>query len=162
MIMSAAIAIAMTASAILPAQVPQAPQPTKPRPTILLPAGSEITLALAYGVSARSARSGDPILLRTVSPISAKGKIIAVAGAEARGRVARAEATGGDAVLVIEAESIELGDRRIRLAGEISTRRPANRAIVSGGQVYVPLGGPKKAANLAAGESFLATTLQDY
>jgi hypothetical protein len=155
-----------------PATLAPPPAPAvKPAPRI--PRGTPLYIALAHGVSARTARSGDRVVLRTTGPVIKNGVTLIAAEATVFGSVARVEAPGGGrpAFVVIEAEAVEMADgRRLLLDGELVREGPDYRRQTAGGgsgtsvgaSLRVPLGRRNAAPNLEAGTIFIAKTAKDY
>lgn len=74
--------------------------------------GSRTTLRLDTALTTRTARTGDPVLLRTAGPLTVRGQLIP-AGSPARGRVAFAARPGrvrGRAQLAIEIDAVAARD----------------------------------------------------
>ena len=161
-------AFALTMPAVASAQ----PAPPAKR-TVMLPAGAPVPLALAHGVSAKTARVGDRVVLRTIQAIVHNGKVVIPAGTSVMGAVARVdEARGGrPGGIVIEADAIVLEQGgRIALDGTLArqgqdyrrTLGGAAGAPMVGGSLVVPLGRRNVSPNLEAGTAFLARTARDF
>jgi hypothetical protein len=56
-----------------------------------IPAGTHLLLRMENSVSSRTAKAGDGVYFRTVSPVSAGGRIVVPPGSYAQGIVTRAE-----------------------------------------------------------------------
>jgi hypothetical protein len=128
-------------------------------------------VALAHGVSAKTSRAGDRVVLRTIEPVLNAGLIVIPAGATVIGSVARVEESRGGrpGAVAIEAEAVTLEDgSRIALDGTLVREGQDYRRSVTGGSVMVggsltvPLGRRNATPNLEAGTAFLARTSKDY
>jgi len=87
----------------------------RPRPKLIVPAGTDLALALETPLSTETARVGDSFSARTVEPIEVEGKLAIPVGTEVRGHVSHAAESGkvkGRAEI-----SLEL-DRLVTAAGE--------------------------------------------
>jgi len=81
-----------------------------------IPAGAHVALQLVNSVNTRTAREGDYVYLRTVSPIAAGGHIIVPVGSYVQAVVARARRSGrvsGRAELAVRIESLTLPEGRV-------------------------------------------------
>jgi len=76
----------LVALAQQPANAPD-PDNTNPRASIILPAGTQIPLKLAQGISTKSAKVGDAVYAETVFPITISDKIVIPAGTYVQGRI---------------------------------------------------------------------------
>lgn len=151
---------------------PATAQSDPPRREIMLPRGTAIPVALAHGVSAKSARTGDRVVLRTIAAVSHRGALVIPAGTTVNGVVARVEPARGarPGEVAIEAESVVLDDgRRILLDGTLAREgadyRPSaagGGGAMAGGTVVIPLGRRNATPNLEAGTAFVARTARDY
>jgi len=56
-----------------------------------IPAGTHLLLRMENSISSRTAKAGDGVYFRTVTPLSAGGKIVVPPGSYAQGIVTRAE-----------------------------------------------------------------------
>jgi len=63
------------------------PENANPRASITLPAGTQIPLKLAQGISTKSAKVGDAVYAETVFPITISDKIVIPAGTYVQGRI---------------------------------------------------------------------------
>lgn len=140
-------------------------------PPVRLPAGSEVPVVLAHGVSAKTAQTGDRVVLRTLAPVVYKGVVVIPEGATVIGAVARVgESRGGRAGAVeIEAEAIALEEGgRIALDGTLTRegqdyrRSTTGGTSMVGGSLTIPLGRRNATPNLEAGTAFMARTARDY
>lgn len=151
-------------SGVASAQTPPQP-PSTPVREARLPKGTPVRVKMDYGVSAKAARVGDPVYLKTVGNVGAKGVLIIPEGSRVTARVAEASAAEGRsaASLVIEMEYVDTGQARIRLAGTTADRGKVRTSSISEGVVTVPFGAQKgKNANIEAGTEFTAYTDRDY
>lgn len=146
------------------AQTPAQP-PSAPVREVRLPKGTPVRVKMDYGVSAKAARVGDPVYLKTVGNVGAKGVVIIPEGSRVTGRVTEASEAGArsGASLVIEMELVDTGTARIRLAGTTADRGKVRTSSISEGVVTVPFGTQRsKNANIEAGTEFTAYTDRDY
>jgi hypothetical protein len=164
--------IAIAALSPPAAVAPPAPPPVA-KPAVRIPKGTPLYVALAHGVSAKTARSGDRVMLRTTSAIVKNGVTLIAPEAQVFGSVARVEAPSGGrpAFVVIDAEAVLLEDgRRLLLDGELTREGQDYRRSASGGgsgpsvgaSLRVPLGRKNISPNLEAGTVFVARTAKDY
>lgn len=159
-----ALGLLGTAAPPLDAQTPPQP-PSAPVREVRLAKGTPVRVKMDYGVSVKAARVGDPVYLKTVGDVAAKGAVIIPDGSRVTGRVTEAsEAEGRNgASLVIEMEYVDTGAARIRLAGSTAERGKVRTSSISEGVVTVPFGAQKgKSANIEAGTMFTAYTDRDY
>ena len=146
------------------AQVQPQP-PSAPVRQIRLAKGTPVPVRMDYGVSAKSARVGDPVYLKVVAPVPQKGVVVIPEGSVVTGRVTTASPpSGGQAgELVIEMESVDTGKGRIPLTGSTGDRGRVRTTSVNEGVLTVPFGAQKgKNANIEAGTVFTAYTDRDY
>ncbi len=64
------------------------------RGTITVPAGTEIPLRLAQGISTRNAKPGDPVYAETAFPITQNDRIVIPAGTYVQGRISDVKRPG--------------------------------------------------------------------
>jgi hypothetical protein len=64
------------------------------RPGITVPAGTQIPLKLAQGISTKSAKVGDAVYAETVFPITANDRIVIPAGTYVQGRISEIKRPG--------------------------------------------------------------------
>ncbi len=62
--------------------------------TLTVPAGTQIPLKLAQGISTKSAKVGDPVYAETVFPITADDRIVIPAGTYVQGRISQIKRPG--------------------------------------------------------------------
>ncbi len=137
-----------------------------------LPAGTAVKVALAHGVSAKTAHPGDRVVLRTIGPVIHNGSIVIPEGATVIGMVTKVETTHGGrpGFVAIEAEAVTLEDGgRIALDGTLVREGEDYRRAVAGGggamagaSLTIPLGRRNATPNLTAGTPFIAYTARDY
>lgn len=166
------ILIALAAAAAGPPPVVAAPPaPAPPARVVRLPKGSRVPVVLAHGVSARTAKVGDRVILRTLAPVAFKGVVAIPEGSMVEGAVARVdEARGGrPGAVVVEAESVTLeAGGRILLDGVLERegqdyrRSLAGGDAMVGGSMVIPLGRRGAMPNLDAGTAFFARTAKDW
>lgn len=78
-----------------------------------IPAGAHVLLRMVNSISTRTAQAGDYVYLRTASPITSNGKILAPANSYVQGTVSYAKRSGrvaGRAELGIRLETLTLPD----------------------------------------------------
>lgn len=140
-------------------------------PAVRLPAGTAVPVALAHGVSAKTAQTGDRVVLRTLGPISHKGVVVIPEGATVNGTVSRVEESRGGrpGEVAIEVEAVMLEDGgRVALDGTLTRegqdyrRSTTGGTAMVGGALTVPLGRRNATPNLEAGTAFMARTARDY
>lgn len=146
----------------LPAQSQQAPATQ-----VRLPKGTEIVVRLDYGVSSKAARTGDPIYMKVARAVAHAGAVVIPEDAPVKGEVAEANPPGGfgkPGNVVIVAEYVTIGEKRVRISGSTADRGKSARASAADGVVSIPLGalGKGKNVNIEAGTLFLAYTEEDY
>ncbi len=67
---------------------------TRPAATITVPAGTQIPLRLAQGISTKSAKVGDAVYAETVFPITENDRIVIPAGTYVQGRITEVRRPG--------------------------------------------------------------------
>jgi len=95
-----------------------------------IPAGTHLLLRMENSVSSRTARTGDGVYFRTVTPLSAGGRIVVPPGSYAQGIVTRAERgkrAHGQGGLEIQLEMLMLTN------GEVITASSRTASIASEG-----------------------------
>ena len=95
-----------------------------------IPAGTHLLLRMENSVSSRTAKAGDGVYFRTVSPLSAGGRIVVPPGSYAQGIVTRAERgkrAHGQAGLEIQLVMLMLTN------GEVITASSRTSSIASEG-----------------------------
>lgn len=161
----AGLALSLGTAALAQAPVPK---------TVLLPQNTPVKIVLAYGVSSKTARAEDRVVMRVFEAVAHNGKIVVPEGATVEGRVSRAVAPGGGGrpgELVIDADYVVTEQGRFRVTGSISTSgRDQTADFATGGMsgaagasLSIPFGGRKaESANLMAGAGFIARIARDY
>ncbi len=155
---------AFALSATLIAQTPPAER------VVRLPQGTKVPVVLAHGVSAKSAKPGDRVILRTLRPVSYRGALVIPEGSMVEGEVEQASAGGRSSRIVIAAGAILLeAGGRIALDGALLREGPDYGVTVggsggpmAGGGIAIPLGRKNASPNLEAGTAFIATTARDW
>jgi hypothetical protein len=157
----------IAAGASLPAKA-ISPPPAAAKATVRLPKGSEIPLTLAHGVSAKTARAGDRVILRVAAPIVHQSGVIIAENTLVEGEVASVSPAGrfgraGGIAIAAKALVFEEGGRLL-LEGTLRRDAPRSKANASEGVVTVPFGALSRGAsvNLEAGTIFVATTARDF
>ncbi len=140
-------------------------------PPVRLPAGTQVPVTLAHGVSAKTAQVGDRVVLRVIRPISHGGVLVIPEGSTVIGSVANADPPKGGrpGAVAIDAEAVMLeGGGRIALTGTLTRegqdyrRDVTGGTAMAGGSIFIPLGRRGASPNLEAGTAFVATTAKDY
>jgi len=76
-------------------QAPEPPASQEASPaTITVPAGTEIPLRLAQGISTRNAKPGDPVYAETAFPITQNDRVVIPAGTYVQGRISEVRRPG--------------------------------------------------------------------
>src|SRR5436190_7949169 len=81
-----------------------------------IPKGAHVLLRMVNSINTRTAQEGDYVYLRTASPISVKGQIVAPADSYVQGVVAQSKRSGrvsGRAQLSIRLETITLASGKV-------------------------------------------------
>jgi type IV secretion system protein VirB10 len=85
-------------SALAMAQQPAEPAPEASSeaagPVITVPAGTEIPLRLAQGISTKNAKPGDPVYAETAFPITLNDRVVIPAGTYVQGRISEVRRPG--------------------------------------------------------------------
>ena len=93
------VALCVFLSAFIMAQEHPAP-PTSPSPQatsapqLVIPAGTEVPVALRHAISTKSAREGDPVYAQTTFPIVLHDRVLVPAGTYVQGRITRTQRAG--------------------------------------------------------------------
>jgi hypothetical protein len=172
-----------------PAQAP-APRrtPADDGPCCLVTAGTPVAVELAEALSTETAKSGDLFALRLAAPVIVNGEVALPAGTPGVGKVVQAAKPGmggKGAKLVVSAEYLTLGGRRLplqglKLVGNGEDRSTAANAAgiasiafaplaivgfaIQGGQIQIPAGvaGSAKLADAAQLTPVASATARDY
>lgn len=86
--------LSLLAMAQQPAESPTAELAEASLGTITVPAGTEIPLRLAQGISTKNAKPGDPVYAETAFPITQNNRIIIPAGTFVQGRISEVRRAG--------------------------------------------------------------------
>lgn len=86
--------LSMVALAQEPAEPAVAASPETVQGSITVPAGTEIPLRLAQGISTRNAKPGDPVYAETAFPITLNDRIVIPAGTYVQGRITEVRRPG--------------------------------------------------------------------
>src|SRR6187401_3264930 len=81
-----------------------------------IPKGAHVLLRMVNSINTRTAQAGDYVYLRTASPISVDGRIVAPADSYVQGVVAQSKQSGritGRAQLAIRLETITLASGQV-------------------------------------------------
>ena len=112
-----------------------------------VPAGTEVEVELVTPVGTKTQKTGDTFALRLATPLIVSGRIVLRAGAPGVGKVIDASGAGmggKPAKLVLAAEYLRQGRRRIALTGELSGAGRSNATEASAvgltGMLFAPLG----------------------
>jgi len=96
-----------------------------------IPAGTHLLLRMENSVSSRTAKAGDGVYFRTVSPLSAGGRIVVPPGSYAQGIVTRAERgkrARGQAELEIQLVMLMLANGEVITASSRTASISSERA----------------------------------
>jgi len=96
-----------------------------------IPAGTHLLLRMENSVSSRTARTGDGVYFRTVTPLSAGGRIVVPPGSYAQGIVTRAERgkrAHGQGGLEIQLEMLMLTNGEVITASSRTASISSERA----------------------------------
>lgn len=83
-------------------------QPSQPAPTLVLPAGTRIPLALEHGMSTRTSRPGDMAYLLTTAPVLAGDRAVIPPGTFVQGTIAEVSVPGFESDGVLRIHSVHL------------------------------------------------------
>jgi hypothetical protein len=94
-ILTPAMAMAQNQPAPVPATTaaPAAPQAANPA-QMVIPAGTEVPVALRHAISTKSAREGDPVYAQTTFPIVLNNHVLVPAGTYVQGRITKSQRAG--------------------------------------------------------------------
>jgi len=115
-----ALALIAALASFDPAQALTRPGAARAAHCCLAPAGAAVEVELIDPVSTRLYRTGDRVLLRLAAPLIVDGRVLLHAGTPGEGEViesSRPGFGGKAAKLVLAADFLRLGDRRIPLRG---------------------------------------------
>ena len=133
------------------AMAPLAVQADEPK-LVELPQGEHVGLALVSALSSRDTQIGQLVPLQTMEDLRVGDALLIPKGTAAMGQVTEAHSTGGLGVsgkLVVRPLYLRLGDRTVRLEGEIADKASVGAAgvlglmitpVVSGRTVTLPAG----------------------
>jgi type IV secretion system protein VirB10 len=78
----------------VPATPPSSAGQSMPAAQLVIPAGTEVPVALQHAISTKSAREGDAVYAKTAFPIVLNQRVLVPAGTYVQGRITRAQRAG--------------------------------------------------------------------
>lgn len=120
--------------AVAGTSTPARKEPVRPAPTpIVVPAGTQLTVALDSGLSTKTAKRGDTFEARLVSDLTVDGRRAALAGSKVMGSVtdviSGSKTIGGVPTLGLRFDSLVLEDgKKIAINGELVEKGKSDTA----------------------------------
>ncbi|MGA7565053.1 MAG: BON domain-containing protein [Terriglobales bacterium] len=115
-----------------PAPAPQPPLPPPPVPrNVTVPSGTNITVRLLDSIDSENAQSGQSFRATLDSPLPTDGDAIIPAGDDVKGHIVDVKSAGkfaGQALLVLQIDSISIGGKSYNIDSDPYRRQGSNRA----------------------------------